>query len=368
MQCSSSYYPSFQATMESGCLTHSDDQYTFDKKLSLYIPRVLPSWRDQTRIAKIIKDCDIGLVSRIDFVDKVDAHGRPFCQAFVHFDSWFDNATARHIQERIEDPERQARIVYDDPKYWILLKNNKPITENEKILLDRIHCLEQSLSVEKADTAYWLTTILDHTQELDRRLTASEEREVEWTRGGAPMTMDELAQQTDAFHQEHAPVDDDSTPSSMPDLISPHERDVDGGSQDGAAVLDQCAYATCAESDQEDDFYPPDAHWGMGAGAAVGAPPQKKRRTDEMGPIRHDENGTPYTFNDETAQWEEITPVPMEIDSEDEGEMMEVDSTDDLSAQLSEVTIESQDDDAALDIALNTFTREYVTAAFCGNN
>jgi hypothetical protein len=50
--------------------------------------------------------------------------------AFVHFDKWYENICVSNLQERILGDEREGRIVYDDPKYWILKKNTNPITDN----------------------------------------------------------------------------------------------------------------------------------------------------------------------------------------------------------------------------------------------
>ena len=54
---------------------------------------------------------------------KVDRRGRPYNAAYVHFKHWFDGAIAANFQERVLNPNKEARIVHDDPWYWIVLEN-----------------------------------------------------------------------------------------------------------------------------------------------------------------------------------------------------------------------------------------------------
>lgn len=128
---------------------------TFNNKLSLFIPRVLSKWANEDSISIIFKKLDIGEVERVDFVEKKNQYNKIYYHAFVHFKEWRDTAISRNIQEKIFDPEQVAKIVYhvehavsiqscyDDPKYWILLKNNNPMTANEVKQEKRIIELEQ---------------------------------------------------------------------------------------------------------------------------------------------------------------------------------------------------------------------------------
>ena len=128
---------------------------TFNNKLSIFIPRVLSEWANEDSISIIFKKLDIGEVERVDFVEKKNQYNKIYYHAFVHFKEWKDTAISRNIQEKIFDPEQVAKIVYhvehavsiqscyDVPKYWILLKNNNPMTANEVKQEKRIIELEQ---------------------------------------------------------------------------------------------------------------------------------------------------------------------------------------------------------------------------------
>lgn len=65
----------------------------------------------------------LAFVSRVDFVSKMDKNCVMYNTAFVHIHLWMDTTEAIHFLERIEE-KGEARIVYDDPSYWIVLKNN----------------------------------------------------------------------------------------------------------------------------------------------------------------------------------------------------------------------------------------------------
>ena len=115
----------------------------FNKKLSIFIPRVLNEWANEEIMGYIFKKLDIGEVERVDFVEKTTEYNNIYYQAFVHFKEWCDTSITRNIQEKIMNPEQVAKIVYDDPGYWIILKNKNPMTEIEVKLEKRIIELEK---------------------------------------------------------------------------------------------------------------------------------------------------------------------------------------------------------------------------------
>jgi hypothetical protein len=155
---------------------------TFNKTLSLYIPRVLDIWASVEAISPIFKQLDIGDISRIDFVEKQSDNGIVYYQAFIYFSEWYDTNSARNLQKRImnydEDPDNfsAARIVYDDPWYWLLFANKKPVTEVERDLRQRLQNAEQSqrnayqlitqLDMQCQNNAYWASCALTHANSL----------------------------------------------------------------------------------------------------------------------------------------------------------------------------------------------------------
>jgi hypothetical protein len=88
---------------------------------SVFIPNVDSSFSADF-IAFHFKKQELGIVKRVDFVLKMDRRGLPYHAAYVHMEHWFINISSVHFQERLESG-KEARIPYDDPKYWIVLKN-----------------------------------------------------------------------------------------------------------------------------------------------------------------------------------------------------------------------------------------------------
>ena len=90
---------------------------------SVYIPRVFSNITED-KIRNIFTKMDIGEVSRVDFISKENSKGDKYYMVFVWFSHWNDtNSAAMNLKENIEDPNTQAKFVYDDPWYWILLPN-----------------------------------------------------------------------------------------------------------------------------------------------------------------------------------------------------------------------------------------------------
>lgn len=95
-----------------------------DSLASLYIPRVYGNI-PHTFIQETFEGLDLGIVSHIQTVKR---EGNAY-MAFVHFKSWnVQNPAAVNLAKKVNDPNAQARIVYDDPWYWILLPNTSAAT------------------------------------------------------------------------------------------------------------------------------------------------------------------------------------------------------------------------------------------------
>ena len=90
--------------------------------MSLYIPHVFGNVTKEFMM-KTIEFQGLGKVSHIDFVEKMGKNGRTHNSAFVHFDYWNNNITTNHFQERVKDVNKEARIVYNDPWFWVCFEN-----------------------------------------------------------------------------------------------------------------------------------------------------------------------------------------------------------------------------------------------------
>ena len=90
--------------------------------LSLYIPHVFPNL-NESYIANVFQSLRIGLVHHVDLVRKSDRYGKPYNAAYIHFAEWYTGPAVENFVERVKNPAKEARIIYEDPWYWIVLEN-----------------------------------------------------------------------------------------------------------------------------------------------------------------------------------------------------------------------------------------------------
>ena len=127
-------------------------------KMSLFIPHVFSNISAE-RITAAFQDNDIGQVSHIDLVSKMDKNGQVYNSAYVHFAFWYQNSTAANFQERVVNPNQQAKLVYDDPWFWIVLKNS---TEKHESVArkTRLDLSDSAPAPAPAPTAPTMATII----------------------------------------------------------------------------------------------------------------------------------------------------------------------------------------------------------------
>ena len=114
-----------QATMTTSTLS-----FNIIQTLSVYIPSVSIEHANYQYFYDVFNTLNIGMVKRVDFQPKNDS---PTFMAFVHMVKWYENEAVMNLQEKIlnEDPNvHEARIVHDDPDYWVIKPNKNPIPDN----------------------------------------------------------------------------------------------------------------------------------------------------------------------------------------------------------------------------------------------
>jgi hypothetical protein len=95
--------------------------------LSVYIPRITLKMSGQ-KIKDTFRDMGLGNIERVDITPSPSPSQN---SAYLHFNKWAATPASLELQARIRDPNQQARIVYSDPWYWVLLPNNKPLTAEQ---------------------------------------------------------------------------------------------------------------------------------------------------------------------------------------------------------------------------------------------
>jgi hypothetical protein len=94
------------------------------KNISLFIPHIFANYRKED-VINIFEDKQIGKVNHIDYIKKFN-NGTDYYAAYIHFDHWYDNSDAVKLHEDVLDTKKEARIMYEDPWYWIVLENKTP--------------------------------------------------------------------------------------------------------------------------------------------------------------------------------------------------------------------------------------------------
>jgi hypothetical protein len=140
---------------------------SINQSLSLYIPRVFANITAE-RMTRVFEDLNFGYVSRVDLIQKENENGQSYNSAYVHFSEWFDNTSNRSFQERVLDPAREARIVYDDPWYWIVLENKgKKHNPGDRKPRIEISVGRQTLNHPLADISTMQLVSIDYVHKIE---------------------------------------------------------------------------------------------------------------------------------------------------------------------------------------------------------
>jgi hypothetical protein len=151
-----------------------------NQRLSLVIPRVFPQWIDEQKIIRVFHDQHIGRIFKVSIKRMPNEKGRdyPIYKAFLYFSVWYDNEIAYNLQQRIFGPAKQARVVYDDPWYWVLFEHQSARlnqTDQRLMRLDReVYWNEQIMFEHLANQQVILS---EHQQMLnDQQQTLREQQ------------------------------------------------------------------------------------------------------------------------------------------------------------------------------------------------
>ena len=121
----------------------------FQPTMSIYIPHVFENITKE-HIYYVFEILRIGRISHIDFIMKTSKN-KPYNCAYIHFEFWYNNIANINLQEKIRNPEKEARIVYDDPWFWLILEN----TASKTVEGERKPCINLEyfgLSNKKTET------------------------------------------------------------------------------------------------------------------------------------------------------------------------------------------------------------------------
>ena len=193
----------------------------FDAQMSLYIPRCdargLPLSHGMNKddheaaiadyIGKQFQYQRVGVIDRVDVVDKLTPKGFKYYIAFVHFTHWHDTPKNRQLQEDILGNSR-AVLQYHESWFWILNKNKNPLSATEVELAKKLALQEKEN--ERL------------TKELDNMKTAIADL-TDATEDNEPMTIQELMLEEGEIQETFSGLDaaDQRSRSIMQPLATP---------------------------------------------------------------------------------------------------------------------------------------------------
>ena len=128
------------------------------QNLSLYIPHIFANFNKEDIFDVFENQQSIGKVKSIDLIPKISKNNTNYNAAYIHFDHWYDTNSTRNLQERILDNTKEARIVYEDPWYWIVLENKtkkyEPHERKLRIQLDTPYISTNNAAFETPTKEY----------------------------------------------------------------------------------------------------------------------------------------------------------------------------------------------------------------------
>jgi len=140
----------------------SQSQSSKDNNLSIYIPHVFMNINSDF-IKMVFEDLKYGKVKHLDFVDKMDKNGKIYHSVYIHFEYWYDNIACKNFQERVKNPDKEARIVYKEPWFWVCLENTSNIINKKHVLKERG---EKKVKINLDDLFDSITSVSKNEKEI----------------------------------------------------------------------------------------------------------------------------------------------------------------------------------------------------------
>jgi hypothetical protein len=83
---------------------------------SICIPRVFPNITRE-KIKDTFKELKLGIIERIDMIQRANEKGEKFQRVFIHFKYWFQTNYAENVKTKLIKGHN-IKIVYDEPWFW----------------------------------------------------------------------------------------------------------------------------------------------------------------------------------------------------------------------------------------------------------
>ena len=94
---------------------------------SLCIPRVVAGITKE-QVLKIIQSLHLGIIQRLDMIQKKTEKGESFSRVFIHFSKWNESDVAVQAKERILSG-KDIKVIYHEPWFWKISANRSTLSQ-----------------------------------------------------------------------------------------------------------------------------------------------------------------------------------------------------------------------------------------------
>jgi len=145
-----------------------DSSYQIDKNLLISISNIDDLYANEEYIRRIFQNLNLGIVQRVDFQRqyKTDYTWTNMAIIYMH---WYDGVVVENLQDKILDEYKEARVVHDDPQFWVLQPNFENHTDQTvymRQMMERIKYLEHKnseLVTSMTNLTWWIRR---HNQDI----------------------------------------------------------------------------------------------------------------------------------------------------------------------------------------------------------
>jgi hypothetical protein len=131
--------------MHSSSVHNPITNYFIDYGMTLYISNIENNYAKYNYIKRVFSELNIGEIKEITFINGTVKNCK---DGIIYMDKWCNNIIVENLQNKILDINEHAKIVYDDPKFWILQKYErfKPVSAETAITMQyHVKSLERKI-------------------------------------------------------------------------------------------------------------------------------------------------------------------------------------------------------------------------------
>ena len=143
-------------------------QFNINQQLSIYIPYINSKQANTEYIVNIFHRLNIGYVKHIEF-QYITSEDGSYYSTVIFMKYWYNNKMVERLQDKIINNDDGARIVYDDPQYWIIYP-----TKNKQLQSDYLLKMEQTYSDKFSEMEQKFSEMEQKFSEMEKTLAETQ--------------------------------------------------------------------------------------------------------------------------------------------------------------------------------------------------